>query len=150
MPWSLRAANCLSCSMSVLSVASGTAASSSGEGAGGASSAWAAAALLCADLAPMLAAVPATTAVVAIRATGRRRRNGMSIASCFVLAPSAGAFGADGVGLRISVKGVGKGAHRLFDDLARDSCAFQDDSVCLAHCCCERGRPGVLPDEQRC
>src|SRR5580704_5756654 len=155
MPWSLRAANCLSCSICALSAdsgaaASGAAGSSSGAGAGGASWAWAASALRCADFAPMWAAVPATTAVVAIRAMGRRRRNGMSIASCCVGAFGAGPFGANGAGLPISAEGVGQGAHCLFDDLARDSCALEDYSVRIAHCFCERACPGVLPDDQHC
>ena len=98
----------------------------------------------------MLAAVPATTAVVAIRAMGRRRRIGMSIASCCLGAAGGGPFGANGAGLPISVEGVGQGAHGLFDDVARDSRAFDDYPVCLAHCRRERARPGVLPDEQRC
>src|ERR1700760_3212327 len=149
MPCSLRAASCLICSTCELSAASGAAASgaagsSAGAGAGGAWSwywswSWSAAALRCADLAPMWAAVPATTAVVAMRAMGRRRRNGMSIASCCV-----GAY----AGLSISAEGVGQGAHSLFDDLARDSCALEDDSVRIAHCFRERARPGVLPDDQ--
>src|SRR5437762_360438 len=149
MPWSLSAANCLSCWISGLSAASGAAGSSAGAGAGGAWSwSWSAAALLCADLAPMWAAVPATTAVVAIRAMGRRRRNGMSIASCCVGAFGAGPFGANGAGLPISAEGVGQNAHCLFDDLARDSCALEDYSVRIAYCFCERARPGVLPDDQ--
>src|SRR5580658_10110716 len=97
----------------------------------------------------MLAAVPATTAVVASRAIGRRRRNGMSIASC-CFGAVGGAFGANDVGLPTSVESVGQGAHYLFDDLARDSCALEDYPVRIAHRFCERRRPGVLPDEQRC
>src|ERR1700751_4875690 len=155
MPWSLRAASCLICSTCGLSAASGAAGSSAGAGAGGAWSwywswywSWSAAALRCADFAPMWAAVPATTAVVAMRAMGRRRRNGMSIASCCVGAFGAGPFGANSAGLSISAEGFGQGAHGLFDDLARDSCALEDDSVRIAHCFRARARPGVLPDDQ--
>src|SRR6476619_87567 len=147
MPWSLRAASCLICSTCGLSAASGAPGSSAGAGAGGYWS-WSAAALRCADFAPMWAAVPATTAVVAIRAMGRRRRNGMSIASCWVGAFGAGPFGANGAGLSISAEGFGQGAHGLFDDLARDSCALEDYSVRIAHCFRERARPGVLPGDQ--
>src|SRR5689334_8416845 len=148
MPWSLRAASCLICSICGLSAASGAAASGAAASSAGAGAAWSwywswswsAAALRCADFAPMWAAVPATTAVVAMRAMGRRRRNGMSIASCCV--------GAYGAGLSISAEGFGQGAHGLFDDLARDSCTLEDYSVRIAHCFRERARPGVLPDDQ--
>jgi site-specific DNA recombinase len=154
MPWSLSAASCLICSICAASAASGAAGSSAGAVTGGASWAWswswASAALRCADLAPMLAAVPATTAVVAIRAMGRRRRIGMSIASCCLGAVGGVPSGANDAGLPISVESVGQGVHGLFDDLARDSCAFEDYPVCIAHCCRERARPDVLPDEQRC
>src|SRR5271169_2646102 len=155
MPWSLRAASCLTCSSCASTsasgaAASGAAASSAGAASGGAASSWAAAALRCADFSPMLAAVPATTAVVATRAMGRRRRIGMSNRLLFSWRRRRGPFGANGVGLPLSGEGVLQGAHGLFDELARDSCAFEDYSVCIAHCGCERGRPGVLPDEQRC
>src|SRR5690242_21118710 len=154
--FAFEAASCLICSTCGLSAASGAAASGAagsyaGAGAGGAWScywSWSAAALRCADFAPMWAAVPATTAVVAMRAMGRRRRNGMSIASCCAGAFGAGPFGANGAGWSISAEGFGQGAHGLFDDFARDSCALEDYSVRIAHCFGERARPGVLPDDQ--
>jgi len=73
----------------------------------------------------------------------------MSIVSCCLGAADEEPFGASGVGLSISGEGVVQGNDGLFDDLTRDSCAFEDHSVGIAHRCRERGRPGVLPDEQR-
>ena len=75
MPWSLSVASCLSSSIRASLGSFGCGRCRGWSLAGGAAGAWAAAALFCADFAPMWAAVPATTAVVAIRATGLRRRS---------------------------------------------------------------------------